>query len=88
MRKISKFVLPLMMSITLLSGCGANNTTNNANQGSTDGANAPKETAAPVAEVMFQRSLLYNLFLLKMQIRSKLKRNLLKNYWVTSSVFL
>jgi len=39
-----------MMSITLLSGCGANNTTNNANQGSTDGANAPKETTAPVAE--------------------------------------
>lgn len=50
MRKITKFVLPLMMSITLLSGCGANNTTNNANQGSTDGANAPKETTAPVAE--------------------------------------
>ncbi|OMD42527.1 phosphate/phosphite/phosphonate ABC transporter substrate-binding protein [Paenibacillus odorifer] len=50
MRKISKFVLPLMMSITLLSGCGANNTTNTANQGSTDGTNAPKETAAPVAE--------------------------------------
>ncbi|WP_375104977.1 phosphate/phosphite/phosphonate ABC transporter substrate-binding protein [Paenibacillus sp. RS8] len=50
MRKISKFVLPLMMSITLLSGCGANNTTNTANQGSIDGTNAPKETAAPVAE--------------------------------------
>ena len=50
MRKITKFVLPLMMSITLLSGCGANNTNNNANQGSTDGANAPKETTAPVAE--------------------------------------
>lgn len=50
MRKISKFVLPLMMSITLLSGCGANNTTNTANQGSTDATNAPKETAAPVAE--------------------------------------
>lgn len=50
LRKISKFVLPLMMSITLLSGCGANNTTNNANQGSTDGANAPKETANSVAE--------------------------------------
>ena len=39
-----------MMSITLLSGCGANNTTNTANQGSIDGTNAPKETAAPVAE--------------------------------------
>lgn len=50
MKKLSKFVLPLMMSITLLSACGTNNTTNNANQGSTDGANAPKETTAPVAE--------------------------------------
>jgi phosphonate transport system substrate-binding protein len=50
LKKLSKFVLPLMMSITLLSACGTNNTTNNANQGSTDGANAPKETTAPVAE--------------------------------------
>jgi phosphonate transport system substrate-binding protein len=52
LKKISKFVLPLMMSITLLSGCGANNTNqaNSADQGSANATNAPQETTAPPAE--------------------------------------
>ncbi|MFC3748936.1 phosphate/phosphite/phosphonate ABC transporter substrate-binding protein [Paenibacillus sp. GCM10012306] len=51
MKKISKFVLPLMMSFAFLSGCGTNNTNqaNSADQGSA-ATNAPQETTAPVAE--------------------------------------
>lgn len=49
MGKMSRFIFPLLMTITLLSGCGSSNA-NSADPGSTDAPKEPKETSAPVAE--------------------------------------
>lgn len=52
LRKIAKFILPLFLSISFLSGCGANaevNGTNKEAAANSSTTNAPKETTEPAA---------------------------------------